>query len=78
MGDTFVHQIPRPNPEDFAPTPTGWAAIIIATSIIGWWVWEQGGDGAGPMWLVVSVVLGYFVAMMAWTAIRREIDQRRR
>lgn len=73
-----MHQLPSPNSEDFAPTPAGWAAIIIATSVLGWWVWRQGGEEAGVLWLVLSVVLGYFAAMMAWTAIRRVIDDRRR
>lgn len=73
-----MHQVPSPNSDDFAPTPAGWAAIIIATSVLAWWVWEQGGDGAGVLWLVLSVVLGYFAAMMAWTAIRRGIDERRK
>lgn len=78
MGDTFVHQIPSPNSEDFAPTPAGWAAIIIATSVLAWWGWRLGGDEAGVLRLVLSIVLGYFVAMMAWTAIRRGIDDRRK
>lgn len=61
---------------DFAPTPGGWAGIIMATGILAWLIWRQGGDDAGIGWLVASALLGYFIATIAWTAVRRELDRR--
>jgi hypothetical protein len=74
MGDTYVHHSPAPR--DFAPTPAGWAAIIIATSVLAWWVWRLGGERAGVSWLALSVIGSYVVAMMAWSAIRGYLDDR--
>lgn len=61
---------------DFAPTPGGWAGIIVVAVFLAWLMWQQGGEDAGLGWLVASVVLGYAIATMGWTAIRRHLDRR--
>lgn len=79
--DTTEHdsrQRPRLPSEtrDLAPTPGGWAAILVTTGVLAWFIWRLGGDRSSGLWLVTSVVVGYFIAMMTWTAIRRELDKR--
>lgn len=61
---------------NFAPTPSGWAGVLVATGILAWLIWRQGGEDAGLSWFAGSIVVGYFVAAMGWTAIRRELDKR--
>jgi hypothetical protein len=74
--DPSAHQRLPSETRDFCPTSVGWAGIIGATCVLTWLFWRMGGDDAGVGWLVISVVLGYFVADIAWTVIRRELDRR--
>jgi hypothetical protein len=61
---------------DFAPTPLGWVGIIVATGMLASLIWRMGEDGPRVSWLAVSVVIGYFIATMAWAAIRTQLDKR--
>lgn len=74
--DPSIHKPLPSETRDFCPTSVGWVGIIAATGVLAWFFWRAVGDDAGAGWLVASVVLAYFLADIAWAAIRRELDRR--
>lgn len=61
---------------DFAPTLVGWLGIFMATGVLAWLVWRAAGDGGDISTLVLSAIAGYVGALMGWTAIRWQRDER--
>lgn len=70
---TIVNNSPTP---DFAPSPAGWAGIIVGTALIAFLATRLILEAPGILGVLLIVVASYFLVMGIWGLTRNGRDQR--